>query len=38
MMMKLLNRFCHYETFGTKITKNGLTVKKIGGFKVAGAR
>jgi hypothetical protein len=36
MMMQLLDSFCRYETFGAKITKNGVTVKMICGFKVEG--
>jgi hypothetical protein len=36
-MMQWLDWFCRCETFGAKITKNGVTVKKIYGFKVSGA-
>jgi hypothetical protein len=28
-MMQWLDRFCGYETFGAKITKNGVMVKNI---------
>jgi hypothetical protein len=37
-MMPWLDRFCLYGTFGTKITKNIVTVRKIYGFKVVGTR
>jgi hypothetical protein len=37
-MMQWLDRFCRYETIGAKFTENGVTVKKILGFKVAGVR
>jgi hypothetical protein len=37
-MMQWLDRFCQYEPFGVKITKNGVAVKKIWDFKVAGVR
>jgi hypothetical protein len=33
--MQWLDRFCRYETFGVKTTSNGVTVKKIYGFKIA---
>jgi hypothetical protein len=38
MMMQWLDSFCRYKTFGTKITKNGVTVKKLCGFEMAGVR
>jgi hypothetical protein len=34
-MMQWLDMFCRYKTFGAKITENGVTVKKLWGFKVA---
>jgi hypothetical protein len=37
-IMQWLDMFCHYETFGAKITQNGVTVKKLWGFKVIGTR
>jgi hypothetical protein len=37
-MMQWLDRFCHHKSFGTKITQNRVTVKKLYGFKVTGAR
>jgi hypothetical protein len=37
-MIQWQDRFCRYETFGTKITLNGVTVTKLWGLKALGTK